>query len=349
MTDRDLPREVRQRLTKPAEFARALGLKPDHATQTYALVLCPTHSEDHASCSIHKAKGVLRARCPACDWNIGLFDFIALVHGLNVGTQFREVLAIGCEVAGMQAEADQLRGGKKAPPRKPLPLPAPEPDRDYPPLPEVLDLWLACSAVTEDDEACAALTKRKIDPRAVARFDAARVLRADAHHERVPRWARFRGRLPAAKSWCQSGHRLLVPVYDAGGQMRSLRAWRIGGDDSLPKRVPPSGHRASGLVLANARAQRWLRGDSSPSSVVVCEGEPDWLVRAVTFPSETIVGIGSGSWTDDFAARVPFGSEVTILTHLDGAGDKYAEAIEKSVRDRAQVFRWTVTEPEAAA
>jgi 5S rRNA maturation endonuclease (ribonuclease M5) len=82
---------------------------------------------------------------------------------------------------------------------------------------------------------------------------------------------------------------------------------------------------------------------------VVVEGEPDWLVRSIVFTSEAIVGIGSGSWTPGFAERVPYGSEVSILTHLDSAGDRYAAAIEKSVSERARVFRWTIDEGEAAA
>ena len=78
------------------------------------------------------------------------------------------------------------------------------------------------------------------------------------------------------------------------------------------------------------------------------EGEPDWLVRSIKFSDEAIVGIGSGSWTADFAARVPFGSEVSLLTHLDGAGDRYADEIEKSIRNRARTFRWTLNDEEAA-
>jgi hypothetical protein len=233
--------------------------------------------------------------------------------------------------------------------RKPISQPEPEPERDYPPTSEVARLWSACVPVTEDAEVSVLLAARRIDPEAVARLAAGAALHPLTHASSVPDWARFKGRTPSARSWIATGHRLILPVFDHTGAMRSVRAWLVNGDPGLPKRVPPRGHKASGLVLANVRAQRWLRGESSPSTIIVCEGEPDTLARVVRFPRETIIGIGSGSWTEDFAARVPFGATVVIMTHLDPAGDRYADAIAKSVADRALPERWTLDEETEAA
>ncbi len=349
MFDRDLIREVRYRLSKPSTVAKLLGLKIEQGGGSYVLVLCPVHGERNASCSLYRKDGAVRARCRGCEWTGDVLDLIAVTHGLDSAREFRLVLSAACELAGMPDEADSVRGGKPAPAgRVVTPRPEPEPERDYPPIAEVTDLWVDAQPVTTDAEVVAMLGSRRIDPAEVERIDAARALHPQTHYERLPGWAKFRGRAPTTRSWIATGHRLIIPVYDPSGQPRSLRAWLVTGDASIPKRVPPSGFRASGLVLANARALRWLRGESSPSSIVIVEGEPDWLVRSITFPSEAIVGIGSGSWNEAFAERVPFGSEVSILTHLDSAGDKYAEAIEKSIRNRARVFRWTIDEEEAA-
>jgi hypothetical protein len=260
-----------------------------------------------------------------------------------------ETLADACDIVGMAAEADELRGGKPAPKREPIRQQEPEPERDYPAASEVALLWSACVPVTEDAEVCSLLRARRIDPEAVARLGIAAALHPLTHRSSTPAWARFKGRLPSALAWTVSGHRLIIPAFDAAGAMRSVRAWLINGNTELPKRVPPSGCRASGLVLANGRAQRWLRGESSPSSIVVVEGEPDFLVRTVAFPLETVIGVGSGSWTGDFAARVPYGSTVALMTHLDPAGDRYADAIARTVADRAQVTRWTLDEESEAA
>lgn len=348
MADRDTVRAVRQALSDPAEVATKLGLKP-HGRGRYTLVFCPAHAEKNdPSCSLRVKDGTIGVRCHACGWTGDVLTLIAVVEGLDPKREFKATLARACELAGMPEEADAIREGRPAPAPRALPRrPDPEPERDYPPLPEVLDLWTDARPVATDTEATAMLVSRRIDPDAVDRLGAARVLHPQTHHERLPAWARFRGRQAFARSWLVTGHRLLVPVYDSTGALRSLRAWLVTGDATLPKRVPPAGYRASGLVLANTRAVRWLRGETSPSSIVVVEGEPDWLVRSLVFPTEVIVGIGSGSWNEGFAARVPFGSEVSLLTHLDGAGDRYAEAISATVKDRARVFRWTLDEEAA--
>jgi hypothetical protein len=350
MLDRDLVREVRYRLSKPSTVARLLGLKVEQGGDSYVLVLCPVHGERNASCSLYRKNGTVRARCRGCGWTGDALDLVAVTQGLDPDREFRAVLAATCELAGMSEEADSVRGGKPPPvARVVMRPPEPEPERDYPPLAEVADLWADARPVTTDAEVVDMLSARKIDSAEVERIDAARALHPQTHRERLPAWAKFRGGASVSRSWLATGHRLVVPVYDPSGQARSLRAWLVTSEANTPKRIPPSGFRASGLVLANAKALRWLRGESSPSSIVVVEGEPDWLVRSITFPTEAIVGIGSGSWNEAFAERVPFGSEVSILTHLDKAGDRYAEAIEKSIRDRARVFRWTITEDEAAA
>lgn len=345
MRDRQLVDDVRRALANPRKVADALGLKVFDDAGKYVLVSCPAHAERTGSCSLLKKNGTLGVKCHGCKWTGDVLTLIAQVNGLDLKTGFREVLATACELAGMQDEAEAVRDGKPAPERAERPAPAPpEPEPEYPPAGEVAELWDTARPVTGDAEATALLVSRRIDPDAVEGLDLARVLEPETHFSRMPRWAYFKGRAPVSRSWLKTGHRMLLPAFDAAGGFRSVRAWLVRRDPDMPKRVPPSGHRASGLVLANARARRWLRGDSSPSTIIVCEGEPDTLVRAVLCPNETIVGIGSGSWGEDFAERVPYGARVAVMTHLDKAGDIYAASLVESLKHRAQVVRWKLTE-----
>jgi hypothetical protein len=211
---------------------------------------------------------------------------------------------------------------------------------------EVADLWADAQRVTKDSEAVALLERRGIDPELVGYHDLARVIRIDTHPTRVPAWARYRGKAAVSRAWTTTGHRLIVRAYSADGEARSVRAWRLTDDPETPKRVPPSGYRASGLVLANRLGALWLRGERRPSTIVVCEGEPDAVARSIATPRLAVIGILSGSWGPDFAARVPYGSLVILRSHLDKAGERYAEAICQSIGGRAVVKRWT--EGEAA-
>lgn len=344
MADKQLVSDVRRALSNPRKVADALGLKVDDDAGSYVLVRCPIHAENTGSCSLRKKQGTIGVKCHSCDWTGDVLTLVAAVYGLDIKRSFPEVLATACELAGMRDEAEAIRQGKPAPERATLPAPPPEPEPEYPPAREVFELWDTARPVTGDIEATALLVSRRIDPDRVAELDLARVLEPETHFTRIPRWACYRGNRPASASWLKTGHRMLVQVFDAAGEFRSVRAWQVKPSSEDPKRLPPSSHKSSGVVLANERAQRWLRGTSAPSMIVVCEGEPDWLVRSVLFPHETIVGIGSGSWTPEFAERVPFGSQVVLMTHLDRAGDRYAEKVAESVKHRAQVTRWEMAE-----
>jgi DNA primase len=53
-----------------------------------------------------------------------------------------------------------------------------------------------------------------------------------------------------------------------------------------------------------------------------------------------VLGIVSGSWTDELAQRVPAGTRVLIRTDADAAGDKYARRIAETLRHCREVDRW---------
>lgn len=347
MTHRDLAADVRRALSDPKAVAEKLGLKVEKNAGSYVLVACPVHTEKTGSMSIRRTDTGVGCKCFGCDWTGDLLSLVAAVEGLDLRREFRAVLARACELAGMQAEADEVRGGAPAPERKARPVVPALPGRDYPAERDVALLWSACMPVTEDREASALLESRGIVPGAVAGRDAARALHPETHHTSVPSWARYRGQRPVSEPWTRTGHRLILPAYDALGAMRSVRAWLVTGEAGVPKRLPPSGCRASDLVVASEQAVRMLRGEAFPRSVIICEGEPDYLVRAIRNPLDAVIGIMSGSWSAAFAARVPYGASVIVRTHLDKAGDRYADEVVETLRGRAIVSR-RVVEPEAA-
>lgn len=335
----DHAQEVRYLLTDARQLVDALGwgtkAKPNASG---LLVRCPSHEDSTPSCGITKGPdGTLRAKCHACGWSADALGMIALAHGLNTssGDDFREVLAIGAHIAGDLRLEDEIRDGQKREheaPRVPVAPPEPEPERDYPDLAEVGQLWALSGTCEADADAFELLRSRAIDPVVAAQHDLGRVIGVGG--ATLPRWASH-GRV----SWHSGGYRLIVRVWDASGKPRSVRAWQMDGREG-PKRVPPAGCKAAGLVLANKQAVMILRGQAKSGRVLICEGEPDWMTWATRVASDVAVfGIGSGSWGKDHAERIPKGSEVLILTHCDAAGDKYAEHITETLGERVQIWR----------
>lgn len=152
----------------------------------------------------------------------------------------------------------------------------------------------------------------------------------------MPPWARCRG-----GTWREASYRLIVPMWDAEGGLRSVRAWRVGGDPELPKRLPPSGCKASELVMADEWGLAMLRGQRAPERAVIAEGEPDtltWMTR-LNEPGTATIGIISGSWHAELADRFPIGTQVIVRTDQDVAGDRYYDQIRNGLKRRCFVSR----------
>lgn len=341
----DLAQEIRTAFRNPRELCALLGIDRDATKEGRdgIKICCLLHGERTASCSVTNGPdGTVRFKCFGCQGSGDALTLIAAARGLDLKSQFKLVLETAAEIGGLWRELEELRGNasddaRQQPERRPLP--APPPERDYPDAAALKALWEASSSVADDRFARAELEKRGLDPASVAATDLARIIPTDF---KLPNWARYRG-----MTWNHTGHRMIVLVYDAEGAARSVRAWRIHDSDG-PKRLPPGGHKASQLVLANRHAVAMLRGRRSGGPIVVTEGEPDWLVRTMATPWAPVIGIGSGSWHDGFAARIPYGSEVVVRTHRDEAGDRYAQAVIESLKMRAHVHRLVVQENEAA-
>lgn len=153
-------------------------------------------------------------------------------------------------------------------------------------------------------------------------------------------------------SWDATGHRLILPLFAAGGKLAGLvgRATDGVGD---PKSLGASGVSPVGAVMANplakvalasrdTLAERWLAWrETHPElpaypRVFICEGEMDWLTVATHAETATaiVLGVKSESWDVTIAGCIPTGSEVYILTHSDDPGCRYRDKIAASLTGR---------------
>ena len=317
-------------MNDPAKVMRALGLERGAERQSAGVtVRCPVHDDADPSCSLTRGPdGTLRARCFACGWTGDVLGLVAAVYALHVRRDFREVLLVAADLAGLHQLASELRSkGTRAPDRPLPPAPEPEAPRDYPPAVEVEAVWQDAVAVAQDGPSERALGARGLSPGP----ELARALRGG---QALPGWARYRG-----ESWLDGGYRVVLPVYAPSLELRSLRAWQVVlRDPTLPKRLPPAGHRATGLCLANPEA-RALLASRSTIRLLVVEGESDYLTACATYPGCPVLGVGSGAWDEAWARAVPLGSEVTVHTHHDDAGRRYAAHIQSTLARRAVVTR----------
>jgi hypothetical protein len=193
--------------------------------------------------------------------------------------------------------------------------------------------------VLEDEDAMAWLASRALDADHVALWDLARVLHTSAA---LPTWARCRG------PWTATGHRLLIPLFDAAGDLVSVRARCLRDPGDLSKSLAPAAFSVRGLVFADPLAQQLLRSGPPdwwhPRDVVITEGEPDFLTWASRQgdgheQGPAVLGVVSGSWTEEIASRLPDEARIAVRTHRDAAGEEYARAIVATLGRRCRVFR----------
>ncbi|MCG8421346.1 MAG: hypothetical protein MJE77_25795 [Proteobacteria bacterium] len=96
--------------------------------------------------------------------------------------------------------------------------------------------------------------------------------------------------------------------------------------------------------MADRNGWELLRSGTTERNVIIAEGVPDWLVWSLWAEragpqAPAVLGVLSGSWTDELAARIPNQTRVLIRTHDDKAGHKYADKIAASLVDRCIVLR----------
>jgi hypothetical protein len=283
------------------------------------------------------ADETLAVHCFGCGVTGDVLDLVAVAHGLECRRDFRVVLRLAADLAGVPLgeigspqDAHRLMG---QPQTQPI----------YPPEAEVFALWDSCRHVGDIREVTAWIAGRGLDAGAVEDFGLARALPADVP---LPRWARYQ-----RQTWGEAGYRLLLPMFDRLGVLRSLRARRVVAGEG-PKNLAPAGFSTGGLVMADALGRKVLTTgqrpegwpDGVPLRIVVTEGEPDFLTWGTRFSdadetAPAVLGVVSGSWTSAIASRLPDGARVIIRTHLDEPGEKYAQAVHESLRGRCTLLR----------
>lgn len=244
--------------------------------------------------------------------------------------------------------------------RSEQPKPEPAPERAYPPQDELAEFWSQCRRVDEPGTALAEwLRLRRLDPQTIADGDFARAIPAKGDY-RLPNWA-CSGRGPSERTWRANGYHLIAPQFDANGVMCSVIARNVLSalpeaerreicrfSDQLPKSLPPRGHKRAGLVLLCHVALHLFRRRELPKwspwryragpRIECCEGEKKFLMRALSDEANEcaplVIGVESGSWTPEIAARIPDGSELVILTDQNEAGAKYATTIVRTLAER---------------
>ena len=212
----------------------------------------------------------------------------------------------------------------------------------YPPEPEVRAVMRELFAVDKspDLDALRWMTSRGLDVGLQAQ---AGLVMALSRGTPMPEWARIKG-----QPWDATGHRLIAPLCDVNGAMRSLHARQI--EDRgpfMPKGTNPVGYELKGLVLACPRARMMLAKGEHVEKLVVTEGLPDWLSWFHYYRSRGqkagIIAIVAGAWTQALADKVPSGTRVQLDAHDDANGHKYMDAVAATLRRRVKAGELTIS------
>lgn len=304
----------------------------------------------------HRGSGRNRCECPGCrngdprGASLGERDGVG-VWKCHRDEQHRgtaiDLLALARAIGNREAlEQLEWRAGlaRSLPMRRTAVPPA------RPPAHEVAEVWAqTCRPLSLVPEMAAEWAARGIDMAHVEDRDLARALQPGAE---LPRWA-----FGAGQSWSAGAHRLIVPLFDSAGRLASLHARAAGVPDGRPKGLSPLGCTVAGLIMADPLARLMLAGaDPGAETVrrcdlVVAEGVPDFLTWATRWGdaaegAPAVLGLISGSWTEEIAARVPDGTAVYVRQHADEAGAKYTARVLETLGARCSV---SVTAAEGGA
>lgn len=323
---------IKNSLSEPRRVCERLGLigndRRSKVHRNFVLVCCPVHDEHTPSCSVFVRGDGIGVKCHGCQWSGDVLSLVAAVHSLDVRRDWRDVLCEAATLAGQHGLIETIRGRSDYVPRELPRRSAPLEVAEYPDQDEVERFWGTGEPVQGHAVAAGYFAGRSLEPGSLQGL-----VRCQTGYQ--PRWARYRG-----SEWRTEGFVAVSPAYDHTGTLRSVRAWRVTDGSDAPKRLPPSGHRASGLVLANPRAVLILQERYVPDrELLIAEGEPDWATLSLRYPGHPVIGIWSGSWTVELSERIPFGSSVAVRTHTDPAGEAYAAGIIKALVGRSQVRR----------
>lgn len=231
-----------------------------------------------------------------------------------------------------------------SPPRQVRPL-------TYPPGHEVVDFWTHLRAVPQAPEVAAWLGTRGLAYDRLGQWPRL-IIQAVGEHPVWPPWASCGDR-----PWYQTRYKAIIPLFDARGEMRSVKARAVADGDG-PKSVPPIGYDVSRLVMASPTLAYVLRTGAWPDRVApdqrviyAAEGEPDYLslVQAIATskrPMAGVLGYFSGSFSFELFKRLPEGQTVIFYRQTDTAGAAYLDRLRETFRPVLLERRIDIREPK---
>lgn len=322
--------EVKRRpeLCHPETVAQLLGLKVLREGGGVK-VLCPWHGETHPSCQLRPGKdGTLSVYCFTCGQGGNVLQLLGAVRGLDSARDFKRILQEAADLSGGAAAL------APAPVRPPPPAPSPLP---YPP--GAAALWERCGGLGSTPTGDY-LAGRGLNVAAVEDLHLAREL---PEQLAGPWWATH---------WPGQDRRLVFPVYDHTGTLRSLRGRLIRPpvDKTERKELAPKGASCKGLVFADPIARALLAGAAAAGDdlarraawdrrILLGEGSIDFLALA-THTSEAadkapaVLGYYSGGWSQQITDALPVEAQIIVFPHYDAGGEGELLDVLQTLGDR---------------
>lgn len=321
----------------PHRVCELLGVergKSDRGTKTHPRFVCPKHGG--SSLDVDEREGLLFVHCHGCREVTGdVFDLVAAVYGLSTRRDFRKVLNIAAELAGMRLDEAPVA----LPPRavaRPKPAPAPTLDVD------TFDRIVAhmhergrLDRLDDGDEVRAYLRGRRLLDLAtdagwfaLPRVDAQRAL-VDELRDLVGVDAlRLSGLVnDSATMFRHPANRLAIPWRAHGIDGLVVTLQRRALDASEPRYVfPPGRSPAAPFVVVED-----LEDLEDEGAVFIVEGAVDVLALRAGLrergESALVIGLpGVQGWRDEWRALLD-GRHVRIAVDPDKAGEAAVEKL----------------------
>ena len=315
--------------------AKALGLavQPSRGTSVGSMP-CPACGSERRHTKSGDKRGAIgvahdgRARCHQCGEG---FDAIKLVDHVVGGGRHGPASREWCErFLGI------VDGAPQSPPRPATPAPV-RPPAVYPDASDVAALVASCHRADEQPDVAEWLASRALHPGDVADARLGYALGSGAV---LPAWAR---------RWPQTGHRFVVPLYDAHGALRSVLGRLVRPPrEGERKSLAPADLARAGLCVMDARARECFAAESglpawwdvrARPQFVLCEGEMNAIAHVTTAVGDDrygpiTIGIFSGGWTHDHTRRLPRGADVVVALDHDAGGETLEGPIMRSLAMR---------------
>ena len=275
-------------------------------------MVCPVHEDRNPSCLCHADGWSCRA-CGASG------DSIALVRALR-GLEFADAVRLLTGEASQDSRVLQR-----------IPIAAVKREVERPATEWARKIWNGCQ-VTGELETW--LESRGLLPGPPDILDGSLVRLLTVAPAGAEDWNH------SVRGWFHLGRRVIVPVFDASGNLVSVRGRYLPGFDGGAKELAPKGARPG--LLACPRGRLLLSGLLDPAvRVVIVEGTPDYLTAATVWGESAewpaVLGLPGPVWSAEFAERLR-GRDVVLCPHNDTkrAGDAIMTPVIESLRNVAQ-------------